>query len=112
MPIKYLLNQTGKLRNRHFFLFDIVVVLCSPLLTLFISMDWQIDFSVYLLPIVVVTVLFTIIKFNIFYFFGLYRSFWKKASIDDLAKLIFITINTAVLQYIIFTLLKIFLLDG
>jgi FlaA1/EpsC-like NDP-sugar epimerase len=106
MPIKFLLDQTGKLRNRHFFLFDIVVVLCSPLLTLFISLDWQIDFSVYLLPIIAVTILFTIIKFNIFYFFGLYRSFWKKASIDDLAKLIFIAINTAVLQYIIFTLLR------
>jgi FlaA1/EpsC-like NDP-sugar epimerase len=106
MPIKFLLDQTGKLRNRHFFLFDIVVILCSPLLTLFISLDWQIDFSVYLLPIIAVTILFTIIKFNIFYFFGLYRSFWKKASIDDLAKLIFITINTAVLQYIIFTLLR------
>jgi FlaA1/EpsC-like NDP-sugar epimerase len=106
MPIKFLLDQTGKLRNRHFFLIDIVVVLCSPLLTLFISLDWQIDFSVYLLPIIAVTIIFTIIKFNIFYFFGLYRSFWKKASIDDLAKLIFITINTVVLQYIIFTLLR------
>jgi FlaA1/EpsC-like NDP-sugar epimerase len=106
MPIKYLLNQTGKLRNRHFFLIDLVIVLLSPLITLLISLDWQINFSVYLLPLVTVTILFAIIKFNIFYFFGLYRSFWKKASIDDLAKLIFITINTALLQYVIFTLFR------
>ena len=108
MPIKYLLNQTGKLRNRHFFLIDLVIVLLSPLITLLISLDWQINFSVYLLPLVTVTILFAIIKFNIFYFFGLYRSFWKKASIDDLAKLIFITINTALLQYVIFTLFRYF----
>ena len=108
MPIKFLLDQTGKLRNRHFFLIDLVIVLFSPLLTLFISLDGQIDFSKYLLPLVAVTILFTIIKFNIFYFFGLYRSFWKKASIDDLAKLIFIAFNTALIQYILFTLLKYF----
>jgi len=106
MPIKYLLNQTGKLRNRHFFIIDLVIVLLSPIVTLLISLDWQINFSVYLLPLVTVTILFAIIKFNIFYFFGLYRSFWKKASIDDLAKLIFITINTALLQYVIFTLFR------
>jgi FlaA1/EpsC-like NDP-sugar epimerase len=106
MPIKFLLDQTGKLRNRHFFLIDVIIVLCSPLVTLFISLDWQIDFSVYLLPLIAVTILFAIIKFNIFYFFGLYRSFWKKASIDDLAKLIFIALNTALLQYIIFTILR------
>ncbi|MDR3668322.1 MAG: nucleoside-diphosphate sugar epimerase/dehydratase [Ignavibacteriaceae bacterium] len=106
MAIKYLLDQTGKLRNRHFFLIDIVVVLFSPLITLYISLDWHIDFSIYLLPIIAATILFTIIKLTIFYFFGLYRSFWKKASIDDLAKLIFITLNTILLQYIIFTILK------
>jgi len=106
MAIKYLLSQTGKLRNRHFFFIDLVIVLLSPLVTLLISLDWQINFSVYLLPLITVTILFAIIKFNIFYFFGLYRSFWKKASIDDMAKLIFITINTALLQYVIFTLFR------
>ncbi|MDR3610706.1 MAG: nucleoside-diphosphate sugar epimerase/dehydratase [Ignavibacteriaceae bacterium] len=108
MPIKFLLNQTEKLRNRHFFLIDVIIVLFSPLLTLFIGLDGQIDFSIYFLPLIAVTLLFAIIKFNIFYFFGLYRSFWKKASIDDLAKLIFIAFNTALLQYIIFTLLRSF----
>jgi FlaA1/EpsC-like NDP-sugar epimerase len=106
MPVKFLLNQTEKLRNRHFFLIDVIIVLFCPLLTLFIGLDGQIDFSIYLLPLIAVTILFAIIKFNIFYFFGLYRSFWKKASIDDLAKLIFIAFNTALLQYIIFTLLR------
>jgi len=108
MPIKYLLDKTGKLRNRHFFLIDLIIVLFSPLLTLYISLDEQINFHKYLLPLISVTILFAIIKFNIFYFFGLYRSYWKKASIDDMAKLIFIAFNSALLQYIMFTLLKSF----
>src|ERR1035437_1168641 len=108
MPIKYLLDKTGKLRNRHFFLIDLIIVLSSPLLTLYISLDEQINFHKYLLPLISVTALFAIIKFNIFYFFGLYRSYWKKASIDDMAKLIFIAFNSALLQYIMFTLLKSF----
>jgi FlaA1/EpsC-like NDP-sugar epimerase len=108
MSIKFLLSQTDKLRNRHFFLIDLIIVLFSPLLTLYISLDGQIDFSTYLLPLIAATILFAIIKFNIFYFFGLYRSFWKKASIDDLAKLIFIAFNASLLQYIVFTLLRTF----
>jgi FlaA1/EpsC-like NDP-sugar epimerase len=108
LTFNFLLNQTGKLRNRHFFLIDIIIVLFSPLLTLFITSDGQIDFSIYLLPLIAATILFAIVKFNIFYFFGLYRSFWKKASIDDLAKLIFISFNTTLIQYILFTLLKSF----
>jgi FlaA1/EpsC-like NDP-sugar epimerase len=108
MPIKYLLDKTGKLRNRHFFLIDLIIVLFSPMLTLYISLDEQINFHKYLLPLISVTALFAIIKFNIFYFFGLYRSYWKKASIDDMAKLIFIAFNSALLQYIMFTLLKSF----
>lgn len=108
MPIKYLLDKIGKLRNRHFFLIDLIIVLLSPLLTLYVSLDEQINFDKYLLSLISVTILFAIIKFNIFYFFGLYRSYWKKASIDDMTKLIFIALNTALLQYIMFTLLKSF----
>ena len=106
MPIKYIIDKTEKIRNRHFLFIDIIIVLFSPLLTLFISLEGKVDISVYMLPLISVTILFSIIKFNVFYFFGLYRSFWKKASIDDLAKLIFIAFNTTLLQYIIFTLLK------
>jgi FlaA1/EpsC-like NDP-sugar epimerase len=108
MPIKYLLDKIGNLRNRYFFLIDLIIVLFSPLLTLYISLEEQINFHKYLLPLISVTILFAIIKFNIFYFFGLYRSYWKKASIDDMAKLIFIAFNSALLQYIMFTLLKSF----
>ncbi len=106
--IKYLLDKIGKLRNRHFFVIDLIIVVLSPLLTLYIILDQQINFSEYLLPLISVTILFAIIKFNIFYFFGLYRSYWKKASIDDMTKLIFIALNSALLQYIMFTLLKSF----
>src|ERR1035437_4909914 len=94
MPIKYLFDKIGKLRNRHFFFIDLIIVLLSPLLTLYISLDEQINFDKYLLSLISVTILFAIIKFNIFYFFGLYRSYWKKASIDDMTKLIFIALRS------------------
>ena len=63
MPIKFLLDQTEKLRNRHFFLIDLIIVLFSPLLTLAINLDGQIDFSKYLLPLIAVTIFFISLDF-------------------------------------------------
>ncbi|MCK6604124.1 MAG: polysaccharide biosynthesis protein [Ignavibacteriaceae bacterium] len=58
------------------------------------------------------TVIFTVAKMGVFYFLGLYRRFWKTASIDELAHLLFIGINASLAQFMLFIVARKFPILG
>ena len=105
-------NRLLKLRNRHFLFFDLIFLLISPLLALVLRLDGKVDFSFYIIPIFWCTLVFLIIDIIVFYKLGLYNRDWSNASIDELAKLIYIIFWAVIVQTGVFTILNSFeLLD-
>lgn len=87
MPLKFVYSWTQNLRNRDFLLFDILVFFISPIVSLFIRLDGVVDWAQYGVGLVHYTLFFFVIKIILLYYFGIYKRFWKYASVDDLAKL-------------------------
>lgn len=98
----FLNNRLLKLRNRHFLLFDCIFLLISPLLALELRLDGQVDFQLYLNPLVSCTFVFLAIDLLVFYKLGLYNRYWNSASIDELAKLIYIIFWALIIQTTVF----------
>ncbi len=79
-------SSFSRLRNRHFFLLDALILLFTPALALVIRLD-TVDFPNQIRPgLLVFTFMGLIVYLVTFYFFGLYRRYWKYASIDDLVQ--------------------------
>jgi len=105
-------NRLLKLRNRHFLFFDLIFLLISPLLALVLRLDGKVDFSFYIIPIFWCTLVFLFIDIIVFYKLGLYNRDWSNASIDELAKLIYIIFWAVIVQTGVFTILNSFELLG
>jgi FlaA1/EpsC-like NDP-sugar epimerase len=74
-----------KLRNRHFFLLDILILLLMPLLAMVLRLDtYQIP-TKYLPALIGYTAAATCVRLLVFYFFGIYERYWRFASIEELA---------------------------
>ncbi|MBK8946915.1 MAG: polysaccharide biosynthesis protein [Ignavibacteriae bacterium] len=71
-------------------------------------LDGDVDFNKYGTSLIYITVIFTLLKLTIFYFFDLYRRFWATASIDELARLVYIGVNAILIESIIFVILRSF----
>ncbi|HMS32585.1 MAG TPA: nucleoside-diphosphate sugar epimerase/dehydratase [Ignavibacteria bacterium] len=98
----FLNNKLLKLRNRHFLFFDCVFLLISPLLALELRLDGQVDFQLYLNALISCTFVFLAIDLLVFYKLGLYNRYWNSASIDELAKLIYIIFWALIIQTTVF----------
>jgi len=98
----FLNNKLLKLRNRHFLFFDCMFLLICPLLALELRLDGQVDFELYLSGLISCTFVFLILDIIVFYKLGLYNRYWNSASIDELAKLIFIIFWAIIIQTTIF----------
>ena len=81
-----------KLRNRHFFFLDSLILLLTPALALMLRRDTVQIPEVFWLGLVVYTLVALVTRLTIFRRFGLYSRFWRYASIDELMQ-----IGTAVL---------------
>lgn len=108
MPLNTLKNWTSRLRNRHFFYLDVLIILLSPYLALLIRFDANLDIVIYLPGLIYTTIVFAIIKFSVFVVFDLYKRYWRTASIDELARLIYIGVNAILIQTFVFIILKSF----
>lgn len=108
MPFKILKKYSSRLRNRHFIMIDLFICLIAPFLTLFLRLDGKIDFEVYGQGLLFTTIIFAIIKLSVFFIFDLYRRYWQTASIDEMARLIYIGVNAILIQSILFIILRSF----
>ncbi|MBU0715073.1 MAG: polysaccharide biosynthesis protein [Verrucomicrobia bacterium] len=76
------------MRNRYLFLLDIVLLAVTPTLALVMRVDsagWVANYAPALIQF---TILALIIKLVIFLLFGLYRRYWRYASVDELVSII------------------------
>ena len=74
------------MRNRHLFLLDLVLLAMTPTLALVMRVDSA--FASYQPTLIHFTVLALTIKLTIFFVFGLYRRYWRYASVDELVSII------------------------
>ena len=76
------------MRNRHFFLIDVVFFLITPIFATAIRLE-SFDFLWQIQPqIAFVVFLFTSLKLATFLVGGLYNRMWQHASVDELGKII------------------------
>ena len=97
-----------KLRNRHIFITDILIIPVSILAAYILRLELFEIFDTYLYSLLWMTGLALIIKPVVYYFFGLYRRMWVYASIPEI-KLIFFAVTTA---SVILTIPMLFFLYG
>lgn len=100
----FLNKRLLKLRNRHFLILDCLFLLLTPFFALAIRLDGKIDFNSYLNGLIFCSLIFLALKLMVFYRLGLYKRYWNSASIDELAKLIYITFWAFVLQTTVFVI--------
>lgn len=99
-------NRLLKLRNRHFLMLDFVSLLISPLLALLLRLDLQIDLSYYATGLIWCTLIFLVIDLAVYYKLGLYNRYWNSASVDELAKIVYILFWAIFIQTVVFVILN------
>ncbi|MBL8007277.1 MAG: polysaccharide biosynthesis protein [Ignavibacteria bacterium] len=100
----FLNNRLLKLRNRHFLILDCFFLSLTPFLALVLRLDADIDFDQYFTGLANFTFIFLVLNIAVFYKLGLYNRYWNSASVDELAKLIYIIFLAIVLQTAVFVL--------
>ncbi len=90
-PTHRLINRLLALRNRHFLGLDLLLLVCSPWLAFAVRTDglssqpagWD-SLPQFTVGLIAYTALALVVRLVIFYRFGLYRRYWRYASIEEL----------------------------
>lgn len=94
-----------KLRNRHLLVLDLLFLLISPFLALTLRLDVRVDLDTYITGLAYCTIIFLVIDMVVFLKLGLYKRYWHSASVDELAKLIYIVFWAVLIQSVVFIFL-------
>lgn len=108
MKRSQVLSLVEKVRNRHFLALDVLTFCITPLVALFLRYDGTYNINANLSPVIYLTVIFLLIKLIIFGLGGVYRRFWKLASIDELAHLVVVGFIITFLEWFTLGILKTF----
>lgn len=100
MPINYTIQWAKRLSNRDFFLFDIIIFLISPIIASYLRFDGVINWKYIGSGIIIYSMISLVIKMSAMYIFGIYRRYWKYASVDDLGKLALILFVMAMFEFV------------
>ena len=85
--ISFITNFLLRIRNRHFFAIDFLVLLFTPMAALYLRLGSTDAFSELASSLVLLTISFLIVKLAFFYLLSLYRRYWRYASVDELARI-------------------------
>ncbi len=94
-----------KLRNRHLLVLDLLFLLISPFLALTLRLDVKVDLDTYITGLSYCTIIFLAIDMLVFLRLGLYKRYWHSASVDELAKLIYIIFWAVLIHSVVFIFL-------
>ena len=96
---------TFQLRNRHVFALDTVLLSMAPALALIIRLERP-DWGLYWQALIIYTVGALIVKLAFLYFFGLYRRYWRFASVDELFTIIIAVSEAMALIIVVFLVVQ------
>jgi FlaA1/EpsC-like NDP-sugar epimerase len=102
-------SQLLKLRNRHLFVVDVLIFSITPLLSLILRFDGNLNLEFYIESLLVATGLFLVVKVAVFWSLGFYRRYWRYASIEELVYVGVLTTAAVIIQTILFSVLQHFL---
>lgn len=94
-------NLIFKVRNRHFFVLDIVAFTVTPILSIFLRTGDITSFSIYGEEILLIVPVYLILKIIVLYSLGLYSRLWRYASIDEVVKISLSGVLIIFLEYLI-----------
>jgi FlaA1/EpsC-like NDP-sugar epimerase len=100
--VTLLANSLTRLRNRHFLALDALLFLAIPTLALALRLDRFPPPERHYAALALLTVLFAGIKLTVFYVAGLYRRYWRYASVDELLDLVNAGVLAFCLQFALF----------
>jgi FlaA1/EpsC-like NDP-sugar epimerase len=103
--IKTLSNQLSKVRNRHWFIFDITIFAMTPLLALSLHLDGDLNLQEYISQLEVATILFLVVKLIVFWGCGFYKRYWRYASIEEVIYIVMLMMGVIVIQTTLFNIL-------
>lgn len=95
-------SQQVNLRNRHFFLLDLVLLVCAPFLALLLrvnSFEAILQFAMGLLNY---TLFVLCVRLICFYWLGLYRHYWQYASVPEMGDIAFMVGLSSVVVSVVF----------
>lgn len=95
-------------RNRYFFIFDTLSLAILPTIALILRIDTFPIPESYLFPIVGYTVIALAIRLILFYAFGLYRRYWRYASVDDLAQIVSVVFLATAIVTTVYLTVRVF----
>ena len=71
------------MKNRHFVLIDLILLALTPTIALSLRLQLPWD-PVYTKPLIIYTSISLVVKIIVFYFAGIYRQFWRYASVSSM----------------------------
>lgn len=90
LPQQYLMKSVGalrRMRNRHFLLLDILALLLTPTLALYLRTDELFSWQRYANALLLYTAVALLIRLLVFQHYGLYRRYWRFVSSLELAQI-------------------------
>ncbi|MGL5796150.1 MAG: polysaccharide biosynthesis protein, partial [Waterburya sp.] len=104
--LKNLDKRLLSLNNRHFFILDAVIFSLTPLLAIILRLDEFMGLKEYRSGLIAATIIFSSIKLIIFTLGGVYKRYWKYASIDELTQIAALTTAAVIIETIILSILE------
>ncbi|PIE81587.1 MAG: polysaccharide biosynthesis protein [Chloroflexi bacterium] len=86
-----------KIRNRYFFLFDLLILCTAPSLALMLHLDTLLIPKTFYTSLIVYTGAALVVRLAIFYYAELYRRYWKYASVDELKQIVLAVVLSSAL---------------
>src|SRR5512137_2294549 len=91
-----------QLRNRHLFFADIVLLLSSPLVAMYLRTESVDEIISLALPLMYFTVITFVMKEAVFVGVGLYAQYWRYASVEEMVVLLKATAYTFAIEVALF----------
>jgi FlaA1/EpsC-like NDP-sugar epimerase len=90
------------MRNRYFLLLDVLLLSAIPFVSLYLRVDKEAWSGQYTRALLLFTALALSIKLSVFYAMGLYRRYWRYASVDDLTTIVLTVGSSAAFIAVVF----------
>jgi len=100
--VSKLLNTLLNIRNRHLFVFDIIVFSITTFLALNLCLDGEFVIEEYKSQLAIVTIVFLVAKLTVLWNFGFYRLYWRYASIEELLYITILMVIAVLIQAVFF----------
>ena len=90
------------LRNRHFLLFDSIVLLLTPAVALMLRLDSARAIIAFLPALAAYTLASLVLTMGVFWAFGMYHRYWRYATVDELLQIVLAVGSATGIQAVLF----------